>query len=226
MPISLASLERGETLTEQVCQKLREALGAGVFAPGERLTIRSVATSLGVSLTPAREALNILAAEGALETAPNRTMIVAPLSIERLRVITEIRVALETVAGATAASRLTDKEIAHAAAANDLLIAATEAKDFKQAVRHNHEFHFTIYAGARMPTLLKMIEGLWLRTGAYVNLIYPAFGLARKGVENHSRAALAVKARDGAALAACIETDIRLSSESLESELKTKVQAA
>jgi DNA-binding GntR family transcriptional regulator len=226
MAIRLDSIERGDTLTEQVCQKLREALVAGVFPPGERLTIRSVAASLGVSLTPAREALNILAAEGALETAPNRTMIVAPLSIERLREIAEIRVALETVAAEAAATRLTDKEIARAVAANDALIRATEAKDFKQAVRHNHAFHFTIYGGARMPTLLKMIEGLWLRTGAYVNLIYPAFGLARKGIENHNRAAAAVVARDGAALARCIETDIRLSSESLETELKTKVQAA
>jgi len=215
-------IERTETLTAQVAEKLREALTGGVFAPGDKITIRAVAKSLGVSLTPAREALSILAAEGALEFGANRTLMVPPLSIDRLAEITRIRIALEGLAAERAARLLEDREIARIVAANEAMIRATEAEDFKGAIRHNHEFHFGIYRGSRMPTLIKMIEGLWLRTGAYVNLIYPAFGLARKGIENHERAARALKVRDAEGLRAAIEFDIRYSAEHLETELRAK----
>ncbi len=226
MTIHLESIERADTLTEQVCQNLREALIGGMFPPGERLTMRFVATALGVSLTPVREALGILAAEGVLEMLPNRTLIVAPISIDVLREITEIRVMLETFASKTASKLLTENDIAAAVSANDEMIRATEAKDFKRAIRHNRDFHFTIYRGAGMPTLFKMIENLWLRTGAYVNLTHPGFGLMPKAVENHNRAAAAIIARDGRALARFIEIDIRLSAERLEAMLKAKVEAA
>lgn len=224
--VTLDSIERSATLTAQVGQRLREAVTSGVFAPGERLTIRSVASALGVSPTPAREALNILATEGALETGPGRSIIVPPLSVERLREITEIRVALEGMAAEAAAALLAESEIKAIVAANEAMTEATEAQDFKRAMAKNREFHFGVYRGAGMPMLLKMIEGLWLRTGAYINLIYPAFGLARKGIENHRGAAAALAARDGKALRAAIEQDIRYSAAHLEVELKAKEQSA
>ena len=96
-------IERSETLTAQVAEKLRAALIGGVFAPGDKITIRAVAKSLGVSLTPAREALSILAAEGALEFGANRTLMVPPLSVDRLAEITRIRIALEGLAAERAA---------------------------------------------------------------------------------------------------------------------------
>jgi DNA-binding GntR family transcriptional regulator len=224
--ISMDNIERSATLTAQVGQRLREAIAAGVFAPGDRLTIRSVAAALGVSPTPAREALNILATEGSLESGPSRSIIVPQLSVERLHEITEIRVSLEGLAAETAAGLLDAAGIAEIVRANDAMTAATEAQDFKLAMLKNREFHFGLYRGARMPMLSRLIEGLWLRTGAYINLIYPAFGLAKKGIENHRAAAAALEARDGKALRAAIEQDIRYASAHLEAELKTKERNA
>ena len=94
----LAVIERGRTLTEQVTAKLRAALTGGTFAPGEKITIRSVAKALGISPPPAREALNILAAEGVLDSAANRSMMVPPLGLDRLAEITRVRIALECLA--------------------------------------------------------------------------------------------------------------------------------
>ncbi|MBM3542504.1 MAG: FCD domain-containing protein, partial [Alphaproteobacteria bacterium] len=82
------------------------------------------------------------------------------------------------------------------------------------------------YEAARMPTLLRMIEALWLRTGAYVNLIYPAFGLARKGIENHDRAARALRERDAGALRAAIEYDIRYASQHIADALPSRRPSA
>lgn len=77
-----------------------------------------------------------------------------------------------------------------------------------------------------MPTLSRMIEALWLRTGAYVNLVYPGFGLAGKGIENHDRAARALGERDAGALRAAIEYDIRYSAQHIEDVLGAKRPAA
>lgn len=94
----LAVIVRGETLTGQVTAKLRAALTGGTFAPGKKITIRSVAKALGISPPPAREALNILAAEGVLDSAANRSMMVPPLGLDRLAEITRVRIALECLA--------------------------------------------------------------------------------------------------------------------------------
>ena len=222
----LSLIERTETLTEQVAAKLRAALTGGLFAPGEKITIRAVAKALGVSPTPAREALAILAAEGVLESTAGRSLIVPPLSAERLNEITRVRVSLECLAAEVALERMSAEEVRAVVAANDRLKRATEAEDFKAAILANRQFHFGIYEAARMPTLLRMIEALWLRTGAYVNLIYPAFGLARKGIENHDRAARALKERDAGALRAAIEYDIRYASQHIADALPNRRPSA
>jgi DNA-binding GntR family transcriptional regulator len=222
----LALIERSETLTEQVAAKLRTALTGGLFAPGEKITIRAVAKALGVSPTPAREALAALAAEGVLESTAGRSLIVPPLNQERLNELTRVRVSLECLAAEVALERMTAEEVRSVIAANERLKRATDAADFKAAILANRQFHFAIYEAARMPTLLRMIEALWLRTGAYVNLIYPAFGLARKGIENHDRAARAIEERDAGALRAAIEYDIRYSAQHIADALPKRRPAA
>ena len=70
--MSLLSTAEDTSLRRQVYDSLREALTAGRFVPGQKLTFRFVAGALGVSLTPVREALRRLVAEGAFEMQPNR----------------------------------------------------------------------------------------------------------------------------------------------------------
>ena len=102
----------------------------GTFAPGEKITIPSVAKALGVSSTPAREALNILAAEGVLDSATNRSMIAPPLSLDRLAEITRVPIALECLAAEITVERAKTAEIQAIVAANARLKRATLVEDF------------------------------------------------------------------------------------------------
>jgi DNA-binding GntR family transcriptional regulator len=109
---SFAPFERTETLGVRVREQLRHAIMAGLFKPGEKLTLRAVAASLGVSLTPAREALFNLAAEGVLELGETNGSIYVPrLDEEKLRELMKVRVSLEGLAAREATPNLKPKDI-------------------------------------------------------------------------------------------------------------------
>ena len=95
-----------ETLGVRVREQLRHAIMAGLFTPGEKLTLRAVAASLGVSLTPAREALFNLVAEGILELGGNGSIYIPKLDGEAITELTKIRMSLESLAAREALPNL------------------------------------------------------------------------------------------------------------------------
>lgn len=217
---SLVALERSETLTERVVAELRKALIDGVFVPGQLIKIRDVARSLNVSPTPAREALTILIAEGVLLTADtNKSAMVPALTAESLREITEMRVKLECLAAATALPNLTDDDIKALSESHEEVMRATDADNMASILHNNAVFHYALYSKSEMPLLIKMIETVWLRSGAYLRTAYPAYGRQRKGLDNHTRIIGALKRRDEGALMQALEHDIRESSAHLLTQL-------
>lgn len=209
--VGIAPIDRKETLGVLVREKLRAALMAGRFRAGEKLTIRAVASALDVSLTPAREALYNLVAEGALESGPNGTIFIPQLDEERIVELRKIRIALEGLAAREAARRLTDAQVAELAAINAALVEADRRKDYSELMRHNWQFHFGIYEAAAMPTLERMIESCWLKMGSYLNVIYPRYGETGKGLELHGKVLEALQRRDADALCQAIRADIEQS---------------
>src|SRR5215468_7993257 len=100
------------SLRTQVYESLREALTAGRFRPGQKLTFRFVADALGVSLTPVREALRRLVAEGAFEMQPNRSVRVPPMTRAKVLELRDIRMAVEGLAAEKAAANATRPHVA------------------------------------------------------------------------------------------------------------------
>lgn len=209
----LAPLERTETLGARVRDRLRSAIMGGQFRPGDKLTLRALATSFGVSLTPAREALFNLAAEGILEAGPNGSIYIPRMTVEGIRELTKIRLALEGLAAMEATQRLSEADVAGIVSLNDRLIEADRAGDYKLLNSCNWQFHFRIYGAAGMPLLLKSIESCWLRSGSYLSIIYPEFGRSDAGIRNHQAIIRAIETRLPEALAAAIRQDIEFSSE-------------
>lgn len=199
---------RGETLGAQVRMNLRAAIMAGKFDPGEKLTIRAVAAALGVSLTPAREALYNLAAEGVLDLRANGSVHVPELDADGVREVMVIRQSLEGAAAREAAPNLDSDVIARLRELNDALIEADRNHDFRRLIDLNWRFHFTIYEQSRMPYLVRLIEGCWLKTGSYLNIIYPAYSDYSLGIDNHERIIEAVVERDADKLRQAIRRDI------------------
>lgn len=196
-------------LGDRVYQQIKEQLIRGAYGPGDKLTVRALAEALGVSSTPARDAINRLALEGALVYAGPKTVIVPFLDPETLEEITLMRLALEGLAAEKAAARVADEDIGRLKETQLRINAALDERRYAEALWSNKEFHFSIYKLCNMPHLLATIETLWLRIGASFNDLYPEFAEAKYGVHNHMAALEGLAERDGSAVRAAIESDIR-----------------
>lgn len=197
------------SLRQQVYDSLREALTAGRFIPGQKVTFRYVAGVLGVSLTPVREALRRLVAEGAFEMNPNRSVRVSLMTRDKVLELRDIRMELEGLASAKAALSATRDQIAGIRRAAREIIVARNRGDSVTDRQKVREFHFAVYAAAGQPTLLRLIESLWLQTGPYMNLLYPDFISSSRGPAGRQRLIEALQARDAKAARHEMADDIR-----------------
>lgn len=211
--VRLTPFERVETLGARVRDQIRHAIMAGLFKPGEKLTLRAVAASLGVSPTPVREALFNLVAEGVLEMGQTNGSIYIPeFDAQKIRELIKVRMSLEGLAAREATVHITDSDLDEIIAFNDQLSAATAAGNYRDLYEYNWKFHFKIYERADMPFLVRTIESCWLRTGAYLNIIYPEFADHDEGDRNHATIIKALQARDPDWVSRAIMHDIETSS--------------
>jgi DNA-binding GntR family transcriptional regulator len=204
----LTPIDRQGSLGELAYNALKDQIIRGGFKPGEKLTVRSVAQALGVSTTPARDALNRLIGEGALENIGPKTVVVPVLTKMALDEVTTIRLALEGLAAEHGTPNVPERDIAGLEQLQDKLIKAMDSAQYQKVLHFNKDFHFTIYKAAQMPRLVLMIETLWLRIGPSLNDLYPEFAQSRRGISNHLTAIKALRKRDAAAVRNAMETDI------------------
>lgn len=154
---------RVATLRDLAAAEIARALFTGRFAPGEAVTIAALAGELGIGVTPVREAVQHLAAGGAFELLPNRSVRVPAIDASDLERLFEARLLLEAQAAALAAARMADEENEAVAAHLATLEKRLARRAALPALESNFEFHFAIYRGSRSPYIVDMIERLWLR---------------------------------------------------------------
>jgi len=191
---------------QSVYQELRRAIVAGRWPPGKVLTIRALAAELGTSPMPVREALHRLVAERAIEGRPNRTIALPRLTSAEFMEIAQIRAELEGLAAAMACETMTDDRLAELVAINDRY-RDTGGRDGRAALEANRAFHFTLYQGAGMPTLVAMIEGLWVRIGPVLNFTVRGAKLSI-GLRHHGEILQALADRDALMTRAALAADI------------------
>ena len=193
--LGMPKLQRN-TLNEEVYQQLKQALMTGRIAPGSTMTIRSLAASFGISPMPVREALRRLVAEHVLVLLPNRSVSLPIITRERFREITQIRTSLEGLAAEEAASTISADDIKLMTRLNEEMEHEDAAKSVDYLVK-NREFHFCLYRNCRMPTLLLIIESLWLQIGPLLTIQQLTYAGSGISVQTHHRRALkALKKRD------------------------------
>ncbi len=201
------------TLGTQVYDALRDLLIAGGLAPGERLSLRTVAERLGTSMMPAREAVSRLVADEALEVLPNRAVRVPVITLQKFRELTRVRIAVEGFAAAEAAWAVGPDALAaigqHDAAFRQEV--RSPEPDLERAMRANRDLHFAVYEAAGLPSLVAIIEGLWLRIGPVLNLDMRSSPrrLAEGGAQAHHAALVAaLAAGDAEGARAALSADI------------------
>jgi DNA-binding GntR family transcriptional regulator len=205
--LAMPKLQRN-TLNEEVYQQLKQALMSGRIAPGSTMTIRSLAGSFGISSMPVREALRRLVAEHVLVLLPNRSVSLPIITRERFHEITRIRTSLEGLAAEEAAPLIGAKEIRMMSALNDEMErpGATRRPDY---LVKNREFHFCLYQSSLLPTLVKIIEALWLQIGPLLTIQQGKFVSEESFPQLHHRRLLkALKERDSAQARAAVIGDI------------------
>ena len=205
---SIDSQISSQTLAEQTYLRLHRALMTGGLLPEQVLTIRGIAESYGVSLTPAREAIQRLCAAGALTIENARTICVPRLNIETYREILKIRLELEPMAAREAAYRMSNKEIERLDGVMADHLEAIKAGEAHRTLTANTDFHMSIYRASEQAVLFGIIEGLYLRVGPTLNWLFPQYCGSLAGHQAHRSAIDALRRRDGSALAQAIRDDL------------------
>lgn len=214
MAVALKPFTRRETLGSNVLAQIKELLLTGRVMPGEQLSLRSTAEALGVSVMPVREAVYQLVADQALEVAPNRSVRVPTLNAQRFSEITEIRLQVEGYAVAQAARHMTSDLLSTLRRLNVQLAneMGPPGTDMGNVVQLNKNLHFAIYDAATMPTLVKIIESLWLRIGPILNYDL-RIGSERTenkiAVAHHEKMINALEAGDASSAREALQSDIR-----------------
>jgi DNA-binding GntR family transcriptional regulator len=152
-----------QTKEHQVAELLREKIIAGSFVRGQRLKQAEIAKLLNISITPVREALRLLEAEGYVRVSSHRGAVVAPFQIDQADELYELRKSLEGKLTAGAAKRLTPSEFDGLVRLDDEIRAATTAGDREGIRGGNFRFHFRLYELAALPHTLEFVRVLWAK---------------------------------------------------------------
>ena len=158
---------------------LRDAIRAGKLAPGERLMLREIARDLGMSFTPVRDALQVLASQGLVEHRAHVGTVVALFTWERAQEVYRLRNLLEPVAARLGTERATTADMEYAADAFDQLGLALDRDHLAELPSRNAAFHRAIYAPSGSPYLKEFIDRLWN------GLPFQAISLASRAQASH-----------------------------------------
>lgn len=164
--------EHPTSLVERAYAALREAIVEGRYEAGAALPLNELATSLGVSLIPVREAVRKLQMERLVDIVPNKGVRVAALTLDDLRDSYRTRILLEAEALRLAHENLTDSDIKEARALIDAMVAAYDEQPTLSAELHR-DLHFLIYDRAGSSWLGYLIRLMWAHTERYRRLGTP-----------------------------------------------------
>lgn len=148
------------SLGERAYRKLRDSILQGTLAAGSKVSERSLASALGISAQPVREALRRLEQDGLVVTLPRRGTVVAEIGPERLAELGRIRAALEGVAAALAAERMRPEHLAELTQVVRGMRAATSEADHARLAELNERFHALVQGATGNLFLIRSLEAL------------------------------------------------------------------
>ncbi|MBU6266662.1 MAG: GntR family transcriptional regulator [Sphingomonadales bacterium] len=188
---------RYRTKEEQVADFLREGIIAGRYPRGARLKQQEIATLLSTSITPVREALKLLEAEGYVTGDSFRGATVAPFDLNASRETLNLRILLETQLVKEAAARADAAQIAELTEVAAQFAKAFAAGDNETARAANYQFHHRMFEFAKLPQTHHFVQILWARYP--FDLINRLKGRVSRAAEEHDEMLAALIANDASA---------------------------
>lgn len=193
---SLSSIKRS-TLHEELTERLRTMIVEGVLEADTKVPERELCEKLGVSRTPMREALKVLAADGLLTLQPNRGARVRIVTLAELEELFPLMGAMEALAGELACKHITDDQIEAVRQSHQAMVVCYERADMSGYFHHNQQIHEAILEAADNQTLKETYRTLAVRVR---RARYQANMTQRRwkaAVNEHERILSALEKRDG-----------------------------
>lgn len=192
---------------DRLYRTLRQQIMHGELLPGQALTLRGLGNQYGVSMTPAREALRRLVAEGALMLSSSGRVATPELSNDRIEELAALRALIEPELAARALPRAHLALIDRLSTINTANAEAVAKHDPVGYIRTNLEFHRTLYLRAQAPAMLAVIETVWLQLGPTMRALYNR--VSRNEPPRHHRMILAaLRAGDEPGLRLALRADV------------------
>jgi len=192
----LTLLPNYKTKNSLIFNILKEKIISGEIKPNERLIIRNIASSLGVSETPVREALKMLEAKGLVSSIPHVGAVVTKLNLKEIKDILVIRFNLECLATKLAVDNISIEEIYKLNIKVKEMAKCIEQKDYVNFGHLNRKFHQIIYNSTKNQVLYKLIFDLWDKTERVRSVFSLDPGLMNKSHSEHIKLIEAFKSKD------------------------------
>ena len=192
---------------EQVYHTLRSQILFGEMVPGQPVTIQGLTESLGVGMTPVREAIRRLISDGALIFQGNRRVSVPVLSHDDIEQMIYARKVIESELSMRATSRMSAADIDELELVDKRLDDAIAAGDVEGYLRRNYAFHAALYAHADAPVLDDLAERLWLRFGPSLRIVCGRFG-TQSLPDRHKEIISALRSGDAKSVAQAMAQDV------------------
>jgi len=183
-------------LSESLREAIEEEVATGKLLPGTHLDEIELAKRFGVSRTPIREALSLLAGEGLVEIRPRRGAVVAQVTPQRLVEMFEVMAELEAMCARLAARRITDPELAALEAAHERCREAAAGQDSDAYFYANEHFHQAIYHAGHNAFLAEQAVSLQRKVRPYRRLQLRVRNRVNRSFEEHQEILDALKAGD------------------------------
>lgn len=212
---------RRETLQTAVYEQLCELILEGNLAPGESITVASIAKAFDVSPMPVREAITRLMASGALTVVSGRSIGVPQLDRSVFTDLRNVRLEIEAVALRWAIKNATEAFHQDLHDKLDAMVSAEQKGEVAGFIRANYGFHFAIYRQANSPVLLETISNLWLRINPYFHLLQQT-GHYRISNDQHREIVEGIVRKDETRAVEALNDDINSAYNTMASQLAGK----
>jgi DNA-binding GntR family transcriptional regulator len=197
------------SLHEELTDRLRDMIVEGVLAPGEKVPERELCEKLGVSRTPMREALKVLAADGLLTLQPNRGARVRVITVQELEEVFPLMGALEALAGELACVNIDQQQLNQVRAHHEAMLLCFNDSDMPGYFAHNQRIHEIIMESAGNRTLVDMYRSLAVRVRRARYLANMSQARWQQAVDEHEQILVALEARDSQLLSALLKSHLQ-----------------
>ena len=199
--------EQTASAHDRVYRVLRTRIMHGEIAPGQAMTLRGIGAEFEVSMTPAREAVRRLVAEGALFLSASGRVSTPELTNDGIEELAALRALLEVELASRALPRAHMALIDRLQSINMNVAEMVTKRDAVGYIRANLEFHRTLYLRAQAPAMLAMAETVWLQLGPTMRALY---GRLRRTdpPQGHKLIIAALKAGDEPGLRVAVRSDV------------------